>query len=133
MRSAARGSKAVKSVVTLIRLIATPLRTNSAAQMTTAVRDALVTMPAHEAVWDCRVLHQQFTCVALKKRLLLDVVDLKAVEHMVTETPERGAFEWSTRRTLDHCATSQRERAQEHVHRRSDHLVEITGAGDLLA
>ncbi len=90
-------------------------------------------MPAHETVWDRGVLHQQFTRIALKKRLLLAVVDLKAMEHLIVETPERGATEWTSRGTLDHRPASQSERAEKHVHRRADHLVEITGAGNFLA
>jgi hypothetical protein len=52
---------------------------------------------------------------------------------LIAEAPNRDATEWTRAVTLDNGATSQCERTEEQVHRRPDHLVEITGAGNLLS
>src|SRR6185369_16637690 len=54
-----------------------------------------VAMSIDEAVRDISVTYQQFTCFALEKRILLCVVDLKAIEHLITKTPERRATKWT--------------------------------------
>src|SRR6185369_16555450 len=93
----------------------------------------LIAMSIDKAVRHCGVRHQRLLSPALKKRLLLRVVELEPFKDLIAETPERRATQWTSGSTLHHRTASQRECAEQQMHRRPDHLVEIAGAGNLLA
>src|SRR6185295_16802758 len=71
--------------------------------------------------------------LAGEKRLHLNFVDINSIHELIAESPDRNTTQWARTTTFDNRAAPQSERAQQQVHRRAHHLVEVTGAGNLLS
>src|SRR5215213_1453362 len=76
---------------------------------------------------------QRLAHFAAEERLHLGFINLKSIQRLIAQAPDRNATQRSRTRTLDDGATSERERAKEQVHRRPHHLGEVASAYNLLA
>src|SRR5215212_424038 len=93
----------------------------------------LLTVPAYKNICTRFIPDQRLTDLAAEERFHLRLVNLKASQSLVCQSPDRNATQRSRTGALDDCAASERECTQQQVHRRSHHLGEIASACNLLA
>src|SRR6185436_641914 len=84
-------------------------------------------------VWIARVL-TKVTEAGGEKCLPFCCINRQSAFELFSESPNRKACDlFFARQAMRHCASANRERAQQEMQRGADHLIELTSVCDLLA
>src|ERR1043166_10119423 len=79
------------------------------------------------------ITDQKLSHFTRPKLLLLCFSYRQLSERLFTNAPKSNTAKLSFLETFRHRATTQRERTEQEVHRRADHLSEIASSGNFLA